>query len=128
MTKYLTVEQVIDFHDDLLNQFGGLRGIRDKNLLRSALEAPKMTFEGAEMYPSIFDKAAAYLYLLTKNHPFSDGNKRTAFVATLVFLEVNQVKTSFDTADLESVVVEVANGNIGKIELSLFLESGRLPW
>ena len=58
MTKYLTVDQVIGFHDDLLRQFGGLKGIRDKGLLHSALETPKMSFDGPEMYPSIFDKAA----------------------------------------------------------------------
>ena len=124
MTKYLTVDQVVHLQGDLLTQFGGLPGIRDQNLLYSALEAPKMAFGGSEMYPSIFEKAAAYLYHLIKNHPFNDGNKRTAFVSTLAFLEINQVKISFKISDLEEIVVEVANGHIGKKELARFFESG----
>ena len=128
MIKYLTVDQVIGFHDDLLDQFGGLRGIRDKNLLHSALEAPKMAFGGSDMYLSVYDQAAAYLYHITKNHPFNDGNKRTAFVATLAFLKVNQARISFTISDLEEIVVEVANGTVTKTELAAFIESGKRPW
>ena len=127
MIKYLTVDQVVRFHDKLLDQFGGLRGIRDKNLLHSAIEAPKMAFGGTDMHPSVFDKAAVYLYHITKNHPFNDGNKRTAFVVTLAFLKVNKAKISFAISTLEEIVVEVANGSIGKAELVVFIESGRRP-
>lgn len=86
-----------------------------------------MAFGGSDMYPSVFEKAAAYLYHITKNHPFNDGNKRTAFVATLAFLAVNRVKISFSTTDLEEIVIEVANGTISKTALVSFLESGKFP-
>ena len=74
------------------------------------------------MYYSVFEKAAVYLYHITKNHPFNDGNKRTAYVAVLAFLKVNKVKIKFDISDLEIIVVEVANGKLEKPELFSFLE------
>lgn len=77
MIEFLTIEQVIELHDELLNRYGGLPGIRDKNLLFSAIDAPKVAILGQEMYSSVFDKAAAYLYHLVCNHPFNDANKRT---------------------------------------------------
>ena len=128
MIKYLTVDQVIGFHDELLNLFGGLRGIRDKNLLHSALDAPRTAFNGADMYPSIYEKAGVYLYHITKNHPFNDGNKRTAFVTTLAFIEANHAKIKFDLSNLEKMVVEVASGNVEKPELFSFLQFGKVPW
>ncbi len=126
MIKYLTVNQVTSFHDDLVKKFGGLSGIRDKNLLLSALDAPKASFGGKEMYPSIHEKAAIYLYHIAKNHPFNDGNKRTSFVAALAFLKVNQVSIPFKTIELEQIVVKIANGNINKEALIHFFQCGEL--
>ena len=127
MIRHLTIDQVIAFHDLLLKDFGGLAGIRDVNLLHSALDAPKASFENKEMYPSLSEKAAAYLYHLAKNHPFNDGNKRTAYVATLAFLKANNASIKFKINDLESVVVAVANGVIEKKELAIFFKNGTLP-
>ena len=76
------------------------------------------------MYLSVYDKAAAYLYHITKNHPFNDGNKRTAFITTLAFLKINNAKISFSISHLEEIVIEVANGMINKAELTAFMESG----
>lgn len=126
MIKYLTVNQVISFHDDLVNNFGGLHGIRDKNLLLSALQAPKASFDGKEMYPSIYEKAAVYMYHIAKNHPFNDGNKRTAFVSVLAFLKANDAHIKFKPKNLEQIVIEVANGNISKDELILFIKYGKI--
>ena len=127
MIKYLTADQVISFHDTLLENFGGLRGIRDKNLLYSALEAPKAAFGGQEMYPSIHKKAAAYLYHLARNHPFNDGNKRTAYVAALAFLKANHASIKFKIKYLEQIVVDVAQGKVDKEALAQFFENGILP-
>ncbi len=69
MIKYLTVNQVISFHDDLVDNFGGLPAIRDKNLLLSALQAPKASFDGQEMYPSIYEKAASLFVSYCKKSP-----------------------------------------------------------
>jgi death on curing protein len=124
MIEFLTIEQVIELHDELLRRYGGLPGIRDKNLLWSAIDTPKVAMFGQEMYPSVYQKAAAYLYHLVCNHPFNDANKRTGYAVTLVFLEVNNVKQSFKKEDLEKLVVEVAKGNETKERIALFLEHG----
>ena len=126
MTKYLTAEQVIAFHDILLEEFGGLSGIRDKNLLHSALDAPKASFGGKEMYPTIYEKAAAYLYHIARNHPFNDGNKRTAYVAALAFLNANHAPIKFQISNLEQIVVDVANGKLDKEKLAHFFKNGIL--
>lgn len=124
MMQYLTAEQIIELHDELLNRYGGLPGIRDKNLLMSAIEAPKVAMFGIEMYPSVYEKAAAYLYHIICNHPFNDANKRTGYTTMLVFLEVNNVKQTFKKEDLEILVVEVAKGKISKEQIAKFLEFG----
>jgi death-on-curing protein len=127
VTKYLTSDQVISFHDMLIKNFGGLGGIRDKNLLLSALEAPKASFSGKAMYPTIHEKAAVYLYHLARNHPFNDGNKRTAYVTALVFLEANRTQIKFKLKKLEQIVIDVANGKIDKDLLIHFFKTGILP-
>ena len=126
MIKYLTYQQVIFIHDDLLKNFGGLFGIRDKNLLLSALEMPKVAFGNKKIHPSIFEKAAAYLYHLVQNHPFNDGNKRTAYVVVLVFLEINHATIKFKIDDLEQIVLDVANGKLNKIQLAHFFKYGKI--
>jgi death-on-curing protein len=126
MIEYLTIEQVIELHDEMLKRYGGLPGIRDKNLLWSAIDAPKAAMFGQEMYPSVYEKAAAYLYHLVCNHPFNDANKRTGFTVTLVFLEVNNAKQAFKKEDLEDLVIEVAKGKETKERITRFLKYGSL--
>ncbi|MBI5346920.1 MAG: type II toxin-antitoxin system death-on-curing family toxin [Chlamydiae bacterium] len=111
----------------LLKSFGGLPGIRDKNLLHSALEAPKASFDGKDMYPSIYEKAAVYLYHLAKNHPFIDGNKRTAYVAALAFMKANHAPIRFSIKNLEQIVIDIADGKLGKTPLIHFFKNGILP-
>lgn len=125
MIHYLTMQQVLELHDLAVQEFGGLAGIRDPNLLYSALETPKLAFGGQEIYPSIFEKAAAYLYHIARNHPFIDGNKRTAYFATRVFLEMNDTPKHFKKEDLEEVVIQVAQGNMAKEDLAEFLKTGK---
>src|SRR5688572_20333207 len=79
--KYLSPQQVLAIHDQMIKRFGGSSGIRDVGLLESAVARPKATFDGNDLYPSIFQKAAALLQSLLKNHPFVDGNKRTALTS-----------------------------------------------
>lgn len=124
MIKYLTAEHVISFHKEILRVSGGLAGIRSKNLLLSALAAPKASFAGQQMYPLIDEKAAVYLYHLARNHPFNDGNKRTAYISTLVFMELNQGDLKFDVSSLEDVVVDVAQGKFSKDQLLRFFLGG----
>jgi death-on-curing protein len=124
MIEYLSAEEIIAMHDAFLQQFGGLPGIRDVNLLMSALETPKSSMFGQDLHPTIYDKAAAYLYHIVCNHPFNDGNKRTGFGAALLFLKANSIPIKFDKKKYENLVVEVAKGKVSKIEIARFLEHG----
>ena len=122
MTKFLKVEQVVEYHDLMVNQYGGLQGIRDLGLLLSALEMPKAAAFGQDLHPTIFDKAAAYLFHIVKNHPFNDGNKRTGAFAACVFLNVNGISTDFPDEEYENLVIAVAEGKANKEQIAHFFE------
>lgn len=119
---FLNVEEVIDYHTEIINEFGGSHGIRDIGLLISAVEMPKATMFGEDLHPTIFDKAAAYLFHIVCNHPFIDGNKRSATVAALTFLVSNQIELEYDEYELEDLVIRVAEGLVKKEEIALFFE------
>lgn len=89
MTNYISIDEVLAIHDRVIKETGGKKGILDFALLHSATERPKATFGGTELYPSIFEKAASLMHSLIQNHPFNDGNKRTALAATSRFLHLN---------------------------------------
>lgn len=110
MTKFFTVEQVIEIHDAFLEDHGGLPGIRDKGLLISAVEMPRASMFGEYLHKTIYDKASAYLFHIVQNHPFNDGNKRTGALTTILFLEENEIKITFSDNDYEEFVVNVAQG------------------
>lgn len=114
MIEYLTIDQVIEIHDEMITRYGGLPGIRNRNLLLSAMEAPKASAFGEEMYPSAYEKAAVYLYHIVCNHPFNDANKRTGYATALVFLEANGFPLLCQPTKLEDLVVEVAKGKKAK--------------
>jgi len=127
MTIYLTVEQVIAIHDEMLRKFGGLSGIRDENLLHSAVNSPRATFGQRELYSSIYDKAAALVYHIARNHPFNDGNKRTSYMANLIFLKGNKIALNCKKTDLERLIIDIAKGKITKEQFAFFLEFGKIP-
>jgi len=87
--KYLSIEEVLFIHDQAVKRFGGSFGIRDIGLLESALSRPQASFGGQDLYETIFDKSAALMHSLLKNHPFIDGNKRTALATVGIFLKIN---------------------------------------
>jgi death-on-curing protein len=87
--KHLTFESVIKMHSVLIQQTGGLDGVRDMGMLDMSLNSPYHTFGGNDLYPSLELKAAHLAFSLVKNHPFLDGNKRIGILAMLVLLEIN---------------------------------------
>lgn len=87
--KYLTVEEVIAIHDHAIREFGRSPEIASVARLESAVATPRQTMFGQDLYPDLFSKAAVLIYLLIKNHPFVDGNKRTGLFALFEFLERN---------------------------------------
>jgi death on curing protein len=117
---FLTMEQVIDFHAEILKEFGGAEGIRDIGLLISAIEMPKAALFGEFLHTSIYEKAAAYLYHIICNHPFIDGNKRSGLVAALTFFEANGITLTYDAHQLEDLVVQVAKGEADKALIADF--------
>lgn len=87
--NYLDITEVVAIHEKMLVVGGGREGIRDFTLIHSAVERPKASFAGKLLYPTLWLQAAALIHSLIKNHPFSDGNKRTGYFSTLRFLHIN---------------------------------------
>lgn len=122
---FITVQEVIDDHAEIIRMYGGLDGIRDIGLLISAIEMPKAMMFGEFLHPTVFDKAAAYLFHIVCNHPFVDGNKRTGTMTALTFLRQNQVHIKFtkeQTDILEELVVSTANSKTTKEQIANFFK------
>ena len=115
--KRLSKEQVLLLHSQLFESFGGREGVRDNDLLDSALEIPFQTFDGEELYPTLQAKAARLGYGLIKNHCMIDGNKRIGAHVMLIFLELNGVEIDYSQKDLYETVLAVADGSIDYDEL-----------
>ena len=111
---HLSVELVREIHTEALEKFGGLEGVRDENLLASAVLTPQSSFGGKSPYADIVDVAAAYLFYICGNHPFLDGNKRTAMMAAIVFLRLNGIDTLPDSERWEQLMLEVAASKLDR--------------
>jgi len=114
---------VLKIHQRQIEQFGGTLGLRDEGLLESALAQPQASFAGQLLHPTIAEQASAYLYHLVKNHPFIDGNKRTALATMDTFLRINGYSLVLTNTQVYELVLDVAQGKISKSELARFLES-----
>ncbi|MCR5808804.1 MAG: type II toxin-antitoxin system death-on-curing family toxin [Clostridiales bacterium] len=113
----LSKEQVISLHSQLIEETGGVGGLRDEGLLDSALNAPFQSFGNVEPFPSIQQKAARLGYGLIMNHPFVDGNKRIGAHVMLVFLALNGIELDYTQDELADVILGVASGETGFDEL-----------
>ena len=118
---FLTFAEIIEIHDYQISRFGGAAGVRDIELLKSAIGMPSATFGGEFLHPSVIEMAAAYLYHLVENHPFVDGNKRGGAMAALIFLDMNGFEFDASDEDFTAMVLKVASGEMMKSEISLFL-------
>ncbi|MGB3267265.1 MAG: type II toxin-antitoxin system death-on-curing family toxin [Microcoleus sp.] len=121
--KFLSLEEVLELHDDQISSFGGTPGVRDEGLLESALAQPQATFGGQLLHPTIAAQAAAYLYHIAMNHPFIDGNKRSAFAVADTFLRLNGCTLNLTDDRAYDLVLRVARGTVTKEELSTEFES-----
>lgn len=113
----LSKDQIIMLHDHLIQETGGMLGLRDAGLLDAALHAPFQTYGGAEMYPSIQQKAARLGFGLVKNHAFLDGNKRIGAHAMLAFLMLNRIELTYTQEELSDIFLKLAAGESGFEEL-----------
>ena len=120
---FLTLGEVIEIHRDQIERYGGDPGLRDLGLLQSAMAMPAAGFGGRYLHTDLFEMAAAYLFHITQNHPFIDGNKRTGAVASLVFLSLNNVEIESDEEKFERIVLGVAQGKIEKAAVAEFFRT-----
>jgi death-on-curing protein len=111
---HLSVDIVREIHAEALRQFGGLDGVRDENLLASAVLTPQSSFGGKSPYTDIVDVAAAYLFYICRNHPFIDGNKRTAMMASIIFLRLNGIEPRPDSERWEKLMLDVAASRLDR--------------
>ena len=118
---FLTLAEVIEIHSNQMRLYGGLPGIRDINLLSSAIAMPHASFHGEYLHNDIYEMAAAYAFHIGKNHPFVDGNKRTALVSALVFLELNGISISDSQGKLYDAMLDLSTGKLNKSEFASIL-------
>ena len=111
---YLTQNQVLKLHDKIINEFGGIHGIRNEAALQSALANPLQTFAGLDLYPSVIDKAVQLCFGIIKNHPFLDGNKRLGLHLMLFLIHINGLKIDIAHDELTGIIFKVANGTFNR--------------
>lgn len=116
--SFLTLAEVIEIHADQITRYGGSDGVRDINLLSSAVAMPFASFSGSFLHADIFEMAAAYAFHICRNHPFVDGNKRTALASALVFLELNGISILDPAGKLYHAMISIASGKLDKSELA----------
>lgn len=121
-----TVQDIYELHKQLEDAFVLSSGIRDENLLISAVNSPFQTFMGNDLYPSIYDKAAQLCYGIANNHPFTDGNKRTALHSMYVYLIINGFDITATQQDVENLIISVAAGNMRNVELAQWLRDNTI--
>ncbi|KAF1084042.1 Toxin Doc [Sporotomaculum syntrophicum] len=120
---FLPKDLILLFHEQLIQIYGGSYGVRDENLLDSALQQPKATFDGKYLHDNLLKMAAAYGYHSCNNHPFIDGNKRIALVAMDVFLQRNGFEITACEKDTFKMMMDLASGRLSKDELVIWLKN-----
>ena len=120
--KPITIQQVLFINARVIAETGGQTGLRDLALLESAVARPYATFDGKDLYTSLFEKAAALLDSLVNNHPFVDGNKRTGITSAAMFLRINDFRLSCSQNEIEIFTLQVATTHPPIAELSRWLQ------
>jgi len=119
--KFLSFTEVLDIHQDQILRYGGDSGIRDIELLKSALGMPSATYGGQYLHTDIYEMAAAYLFHLVQNHPFVDGNKRVGAVSALVFLILNDYDFEAPEDEFTEMVMSIARDKLDKADVAVFI-------
>jgi len=122
MVKFLTLSEVLQILENQIRNYGGAYGVRDLNLLSSAIYMPESSFDGQYLHKTIPAMAASYAFHICQNHPFIDGNKRVALAASLVFLDLNGYDFDCDEEILYNEIMDVAKSEVKKEDLIIFYE------
>lgn len=120
--NYLTAEQILFLHARLVAETGGSHGVRDLNMLLSAVSRPQASFDDQDLYLDLFHKAAALLDSLINNHPFVDGNKRTGIAAAALFLQANGYRLNVSNIELERFTLDVAQALHSVEEIAVWFQ------
>ena len=123
MIRFLSEAIILAIHDDQIRLYGGKYGVRDASALDSALHMPQAQFSGQFLHSTIFHMAAAYGFHLSQNHPFLDGNKRTAGMAMFTFLQLNDLEPTATEIDYYQAMMTVASGSMSKEQLTDWLQT-----
>ena len=124
--EWIGTEPVLRIHDDAIGRYGGSAGVRDPGLLESALARPRNMFAYGET--DIFQLAAGYALGIARNHPFVDGNKRTAYFVAVLFLDLNDLQLQIEDDERQAdYFVEVATGQVSQDELAEFYRENTVP-
>ena len=116
--RFLSVDDLLHVHADLIEHYGGDAGVRDRGLLESATAQPQAMFGGEYLHRDIAEMAAAYMFHLCQNHAFVDGNKRVAASAAIIFLDLNGLELSFSEAEMEALTMAVARSERSKADVA----------
>jgi len=125
--RYLTLGELVALQQRIIAATGGARGIRDLGALESAVAQPRASFGGEDLYPGVFEKAAALGFSLVMGHPFLDGNKRTGHAAMETFLVLNGHELSADVDEQERVMLQLAAGELSRAGFVEWVRLRALP-
>lgn len=121
--QYLNLEEILRLHFMLVEDFGGLHGVRDENRLKSVVEAPQAVMYGVEQYTTVYEKAAVYMRNIVQDHPFHDGNKRSGVTVGGVFLQRNGVLLTAAPRELEDFAVRIATDRLDVASIADWLKA-----
>jgi death-on-curing protein len=120
--RYLSIAEVLELHERLIDASGGSTGVRDLGALESCLAQPHASFGGQELYADLITKAAALGFSLVMNHPFVDGNKRIGHAAMEVFLMLNGHEITCGVDEQERVILDLASGNLPREDFAQWVK------
>lgn len=126
-TEFLTLADVLETHEAIINAIGGTHGVKDEKLLDSAHAQPQMTFGSEDFYPTTAEKAAALAFSLIQNHPFNDGNKRIGHGAMVLFLDLNGYDLVDEIDEQERVILAVAASKMEREEFTEWVKAHVVP-
>ncbi|MCL5934932.1 MAG: type II toxin-antitoxin system death-on-curing family toxin [Firmicutes bacterium] len=118
----LSAEEILYIHYRVVKRTGGRAGVRDIGLLQSAVARPQATFDGIELYPNLFAKAAVLAHSIIQNHPFVDGNKRAGIAAAALMLRKGSFALKVAQEDMVDFVLGIAEGKVGWEEIACWLQ------
>ncbi|MGB4440638.1 MAG: type II toxin-antitoxin system death-on-curing family toxin [Coriobacteriia bacterium] len=125
--RFLSVEEVLELHEQLVQRFGGSHGLRDLGMLESAVAMPQAGFGDSYLHDDVFEMAAAYLFHIVMNHPFIDGNKRAGTHAALVFLADNGYAIELSQDEKYDLVIGICEGTVTKKQLAAAFRDNSAP-